>query len=57
MKKVKPTTGSGLRGWFLFRGRIDRGRDGERADVSGEFEGGEAVAGARPELGSELEET
>jgi hypothetical protein len=35
------------------RGRA--GRDGERAEVCGELDGGEAVAGARPGLGRELE--
>ena len=56
MKDGKPTTGSGLRGWFLFRRGVDRGRNGERAEVGGELDGVEPVAGARPELGRELEE-
>jgi hypothetical protein len=46
-----------LRGWFLFRRRADRGKDGERAEVGCELDGGEAVVGARPELGCEIEET
>src|SRR5438045_1373961 len=46
MKNRKATTGSGARGWFLFRRRVDRGRDGEWAEVGGELDGRGAHRGS-----------
>ena len=48
-------TGSALRSWLLFRRRLDLRGDGERAELGGELDGVEVLAGAGPELGSELQ--
>ena len=44
-----------VRRGFLQRGKRQRGRDGEGAELGGELSGVEASAGVSPVLGSELE--